>query len=184
MSGSRVDPYLRYVDEPYGDHAELGAARSELAAAVLPLLPAGSTVHTPTIERTDAGRAQANAVTPRETNVAIDVELNIRLPTSSRFPSGVQFKPDGIRFLPNRRYLFLEHKEVMTIWSKSHYSRDFAKREIEIFCNAMQTYISICAPMAVLDFSLARTATASPILSRMRCRTSAARDGRDCSPLF
>ena len=145
MSGSRVDPYLRYVDEPYGDHAELGAARSELAAAVLPLLPAGSTVHTPTIERTDAGRAQANAVTPRETNVAIDVELNIRLPTSSRFPSGVRFKPDGIRFLPNRRYLFLEHKEVMTIWSKSHYSRDFAKREIEILLQRnADIYLDLC----------------------------------------
>lgn len=87
---------------------------------------------TPTIEGTDVGRAQANAVGPGDSDVAMDVELDIRLPTTSRFPGGVRFKPDGIRFMRNRKYMFLEHKEVMTLWQRSHYSRDFAKRELEI----------------------------------------------------
>lgn len=84
------------------------------------------------IERTDAGRAQARVVSPKAAEVAIDVELDIRLPATSRFPTGARFKPDGIRFLPKRSYLFLEHKEVLTIWINSHYPRNFAKRELEI----------------------------------------------------
>ena len=132
MAQQRVDTILKEIDAPYGTNKDLLEARSELAAAVRDRLPPGSRVFTPTIERTDAGRAQAKAVSPTDSDVAIDVELDIRLATTSRFPTGIQFKPDGIRFMRKDKYMFLEHKEVMTIWQKSHYSREFAKRELEI----------------------------------------------------
>lgn len=128
----RVDPILKEIDAPYVNNQDLREAKSEFATAVRKRLPPGSRVFTPTIERTDAGRAQASVVSPEDSEVAIDVELDIRLPTTSRFPSGIQFKPDGIRFMRKGKYIFLEHKEVMTIWQQSHYSREFAVREIEI----------------------------------------------------
>jgi hypothetical protein len=132
MSPGRVFTVLRKIDAPYEQNRELHEARSEFAAAVRERLPPGSRVFTPTIERTDAGRAQAKAVSPADADVAIDVELDIWLPTTSRFPAGIRFKPDGIRFMRKRKYVFLEHKEVLTIWNKSHYSREFARREIEM----------------------------------------------------
>jgi hypothetical protein len=132
MSPKRVDTVLKEIDAPYEKNRELREARSEFAAAVRDRLPSGSRVFTPTIERTDAGRAQAKAVSPTDADVAIDVELDIWLPTTARFPGGIRFKPDGIRFMRKGKYMFLEHKEVLTIWNKSHYSREFARREIEI----------------------------------------------------
>lgn len=136
---------LHEIDAPYRNNRELREARSELADAVRQLLPRGSRVFTPTIERTDAGRAQAKAVSPRDSSVAMDVELDIRSPTSSRFPGGIQFKPDGIRFLPKKRYLFLEHKEVMTIWRRSNYGREDVPYELEqkVRRNA-DIYLDLC----------------------------------------
>ena len=64
MAAQRVDPILREIDAPYVNNQDLREARSELAAAACKRLPSGSRVFTPTIERTDAGRAQASAVSP------------------------------------------------------------------------------------------------------------------------
>ena len=132
MSPGRVDTILKEIDARYRNNRELREARDEFAAAVHDRLPPGSRVSTPMIERTDAGRAQAKAVSPKDADVAIDVELDIWLPPTPRFPAGVRFKPDGIRFMRTRKYMFLEHKEVLTIWHRSHYSREFAQREMDI----------------------------------------------------
>jgi hypothetical protein len=124
--GTRVEPYEKKVDEPVKKLAEVKAARSELANQMEQRLPKGSKVDTVSIERTEAGRAQAASVTPEGAPVAMDVELRIKL------PDGTTFKPDGVEFLGKRDYIFQEHKEVLTIWEKSHFNRATARRELEI----------------------------------------------------
>jgi hypothetical protein len=124
---SRVEPYEKEVDRPYERLEELRRAREEFADEFAQRsLPPKSKVSTRKIERTEAGRAQAAQVTPEESAVAMDVELDITL------PDGTRFKPDGVRYVDPKRYLFREHKEVLTIWEKSHFSKDIARRELEI----------------------------------------------------
>ena len=124
---SRVEPYEKAVDKPYQKQKVLEAPRKEFANDFRDRsLPKGSEVSTTTIERTEAGRAQSAAVTPTESAVAMDVELKIKL------PDGTTFKPDGVKYLNQQKYLFQEHKEILTIWERSHYSREVAARELEI----------------------------------------------------
>jgi hypothetical protein len=123
---ARVDPFERKAD-PLKTTPEITQARADLAEQVAKRsLPEGSEVSTVRIERTPAGHAQSASVTPKGSSVTMDVELKIKL------PDGTTFKPDGLEYLDSKYYQFLEHKEVMTIWEKSHFSKDIARRELEI----------------------------------------------------
>jgi hypothetical protein len=121
-----VEPYEKKVDDPVKKLPEVQDAQAELADQMRQRLPKGTKVNTVYIERTEAGRAQAAAVTPEGAPVAMDVELRITL------RDGTTFKPDGVKFLSKETYLFQEHKEVLTIWEKSHISKPLARRELEI----------------------------------------------------
>jgi Domain of unknown function (DUF4157) len=123
---TRVDPHEKKVDDPFKKLKEAREARAQFADQMKQRLPKGTQVDTVSIERTEAGRAQAAAVTPEGAPVAMDVELRIKL------SDGSVFKPDGVRILNRNDYLFREHKEVLTLWERSHFSQPFARRELEI----------------------------------------------------
>jgi hypothetical protein len=62
-----------------------------------------------TIPRTEAGRARTAVISPQESTFPVEIELDIKL------PDGTRFSPDGIHYVSPERYLFLEHKDVLTI---------------------------------------------------------------------
>jgi len=111
----RVDPYERKVDDPL--QKGLAPVRQEYVDAIKRRgsFPKDAEIKTVRIERTEAGRAQSAAVTPEESLVGMDIELDVTLGKSGR-ASGMNFKPDGMRYLTERQYVFFEHKEVMTVW--------------------------------------------------------------------
>jgi hypothetical protein len=123
---TRVEPYEAKVDKPVKNLQSVKEARRELAGQMRQRLPKGSKVDTVSIERTEAGRAQVREVTPEKAPVGMDVELKIEL------PDGTTFKPDGVKFLNRNEYVFQEHKEVMTVWENSHFSKPAARRELEV----------------------------------------------------
>lgn len=125
---SRVEPYERRVNDQasVSKIKEVAEARKELAVQMQRRLPKGTKVSTVSIERTEAGQAQVRAVTPSDAPVGMDVELKIKL------PDGTVFKPDGVQFKGAKDFLFQEHKEVMTIWENSHFSKPIARRELEV----------------------------------------------------
>lgn len=125
---TRVDWYEKKVDAPFKERPEVAEARRKLTDDMKRRLrlPKGSTASTVSIERTEAGRAQVRVITPEGSTTAMDVELKIKL------PDGRTFKPDGVELFKTGHYMFQEHREVLTIWEKSHYSRAVARRDLEI----------------------------------------------------
>jgi len=108
--GSQVEPYEKEVEKQVPEAPEAVRAREELARDFArDSLPEGSEVTARRVQRTEAGRAQFAATD-------LDAELDITL------PDGTRFAPDGVKYY-GKKYGFLEHKEVLTIWEKSHFSR-------------------------------------------------------------
>ena len=124
-TGKYVEPYEEKL-ERIPEAPEVAEARARLASDFQQkYLPEGSKVRTREIPRTEAGRAQQRAVTPEGSKVLMDVELDVVL------PSGTRFAPDGVEFVGRDRYLFLEHKEVLTAWEKSSFSRAGKVEELD-----------------------------------------------------
>ncbi len=108
--GSKIEPYEKEL-ERIPESPEAVKAREKLARDFADhSLPEGSEVRARRTQRTEAGRAQ-------EVATGLDAELDITL------PDGTRFSPDGVKYVGRNKYVFLEHKEVLTIWEKSHFSR-------------------------------------------------------------
>ncbi len=119
---TRVEPYEKEI-EKIPESPEAIEARKKLARDFSKQsLPEGSEVRTRRVQRTEAGRAQ-------QAETGLDVELDITL------PDGTRFSPDGVKYVGSNKYVFLEHKEVLTIWEKSHFSRPTAIPELDAMLN-------------------------------------------------
>jgi outer membrane protein OmpA-like peptidoglycan-associated protein len=138
----RVAQYFRDVSK-LGDPEELAEARQELAMNIEARLPEGTQVSVVSTERTEAGAAQGR-VADRGEAVVPDVEYEISLPDQLRSKAELPrsaakskkagtFKPDDIRFygsVGKGKYVFVDHKEVQTIWKDSYYASDRGSKEI------------------------------------------------------
>ena len=134
---SKVEPYEKEFErkklEPRAT-AEGEQARNQLARDIkrrMPGDPKRVKVEIKRIERTEAGRGQIEAVTPEGTGVAMEDEFVITL------EDGTKFNADGFQTLPSnpKKYLLLEHKEVLTVWERSHFARDVAVHELDLMLN-------------------------------------------------
>lgn len=134
---SKVEPYEKELErkklEPRAT-AEGEQARNQLARDIkrrMPGDPKRVKVEIKRIERTEAGRGQIEAVTPEGTGVAMEDEFVITL------EDGTKFNADGFQTLSSnpKKYLLLEHKEVLTVWERSHFARDVAVHELDLMLN-------------------------------------------------
>ncbi|MGH8547071.1 MAG: eCIS core domain-containing protein [Methylococcales bacterium] len=140
----KVPTYLRDLDRLQKESKQAESARRELAAAVEQRMPAGTKVRVVRTERSEAGIAQGRAATRKGAPVDPDIEYEIDLPDQLRSAAGLTvpekgaarakgtFKPDDIRFLGEKgdKYLFMDHKEVQTVWEKSYYASEKARPQL------------------------------------------------------
>jgi hypothetical protein len=118
----QVDWYERRLSH-VAEREEAAAAGRDLAAHLGPDVEhMGASI----TQRTEAGRAQARAVTPAESPTAIEFENQFRLRST-----GDVFQPDGIRAISGNRFKFIDHKEVLGSWPSSHYSSAAGLQELE-----------------------------------------------------
>ncbi len=151
----KVEPYEKSLREP----PEMRAEAENLAAEIKRRsLPEGTKIKPVRIERTEAGRAQSAAVTPKESPVAMEFEFDIT------FKDGPRVKVDGIEYVAPNKYFFREHKEVMTIWERSHYARAQAIPEIDAMLHRHAEAFLLAKKQGCLGF---RYSTGSSDLSTL-----------------
>jgi hypothetical protein len=156
--GSKVETFERDVERAERGitqkSGELDEARQVLGEHVQSeYMPPDTKVKAVQTERTSAGRGQSRGVTPEDSPVGMDVEFRVDLPDSSRSKLGLPrrdpknpqrgtIKFDGIE-PQGSKFKILEHKEVESIWERSHFGRDrqLAEREIDEILNR---HIGIC----------------------------------------
>ncbi len=123
---------------------EIEEARRQLAEAIEKRMPEGTRVRIISTERTEPGIAQGRAGARDPKLPDPDFEYEIDLPDAARAEAGLPlrgtgrsatrgvFKPDDIRFFGRKGedYLFVDHKEVGTIWKESYYAADKGRQKI------------------------------------------------------
>ncbi len=122
--GERVDPYRKQV-EPLEDLPGQAAARRALENQVNDMLGGKATVRTTRIARTEAGLQQAVEATPEGASSVMDIEFQVKT------KNGIKFNGDGIEPLSSKTFRFQEHKQIMTIWEDSFYSKDVARPKLK-----------------------------------------------------
>ncbi|MBC7992229.1 MAG: DUF4157 domain-containing protein [Rhizobacter sp.] len=144
----KVDPYFKDMDQlskrarKNGSKTsdEIEKARTELAQGVQHRMPEGTKVKVVNTERTAAGDAQGAAASRGADLPNPDIDYAIDLPDDMRKRVGLPkrnpkkpttgiFKPDDIRFSgkDHEKFMFLDHKEVLTKWEASWFSSPEAR---------------------------------------------------------
>jgi hypothetical protein len=136
--GERVDPYRKQV-EPLEDLPGQAPARRALENQVNSLLEGKATVRTTRIARTEAGLQQAVEVTPKGAKGVMDVEFQVET------KNGIKFNGDGIESLGPKSFRFQEHKQILTIWEESFYSKGVARPKLKWM---LQRHLDAMAEMA------------------------------------
>ena len=80
------------------------------------------------------------------------------------FKGGLRIKVDGIEYVTPNKYYFREHKEVMTIWERSHYARAQAIPEIDAMLHRHAEAFLLAKKQGCLGF---RYSTGSSDLSTL-----------------
>jgi hypothetical protein len=122
--GERVDPYRKAV-EPLEDLPGQTEARRVLESQVNNMLEGKASVRTTRIARTEAGLQQAVEATPGGASRVMDVEFQVQT------RNGIKFNGDGIEPLGPKAFRFQEHKQIMSIWEDSFYSKDVARPKLK-----------------------------------------------------
>ncbi len=156
--GSKVETVERDIEKAERRIKKTSGEREEAVQALgenvqSEYMPADTKVTAVKTERTSAGRGQSRAVTPEDSPVGMDVEFRVDLPDSSRSKLGLPrrdprnpqrgtIKFDGIE-PQGSKFKILEHKEVESIWERSHFgrNRNVAEHEIDQILNR---HIGIC----------------------------------------